>query len=84
MKNKQTLAAMAMDLRRAALGYHRGSLTMGKRFWVEAMKRREEIDIDALKPYLRHVMLKLDLDHPADAEDLLTYSILFQNAAVTA
>lgn len=82
MKNQQKLAALAMDLRRAALGYHRGSLRMARRFWEEALKRRREIDMPSLKPYLRRCLMKLDYENPADeAEDLLTYSIIFQNAA---
>jgi len=82
MKNQQALAALAMDLRRAALGYHRGSLGMAKRFWIEALKRREEIDMDLLKPYVRRCLMKLDDNNRVDAEDMLMYSILFQNAAV--
>ncbi|OGG24429.1 hypothetical protein A3A79_04570 [Candidatus Gottesmanbacteria bacterium RIFCSPLOWO2_01_FULL_43_11b] len=81
MKNQQLLAALAMDLRRAALGYHRGSLKMAKRFLEEALKRREQIDAIKLKPYLRKYLMKVDGRSPADAEELLTYSIVFQNAA---
>lgn len=82
-KNKQTLAALAMDLRRAALGYHRGSLGMAKRFWIEALKRREELDMALLKPYVQKYLKKLDYDNSTSAaEDMLMYSIIFQNAAV--
>ncbi len=52
MKNKAILGALAMDLKRVALGYHRGSNVMAERFFEEALKRREEIDLTALKPYL--------------------------------
>jgi len=83
MKNQQLLAALAMDLRRAALGYHRGSTKMAERFLEEALKRREQIDAVKLKPYLRKYLMKVDGHSPADAEELLTYSIVFQNAAMT-
>ena len=39
-KNKQILGAIAMDLKRVALGYFRGSSSMAERFFQEALKRR--------------------------------------------
>lgn len=87
MSNKIILASLAMDLRRVAIGYHRGSKQMGERFFAEALKRGNEIDKSYVKPYLRILLEqfpsikdgKKDLDI---AEDALMYSILFQNAAV--
>jgi hypothetical protein len=86
MKNKLALASLAMDLRRVAMGYHRGSDQMAKCFFAEAMKRRNEIDVMSVKPYVRQLLIKLDSIRSSEeyAEDLLTYSVLFQNAATTA
>ena len=85
MKNKQILGALAMDLKRAALGYFRGSNLMAERFFEEALKRKNEIDIDELKPYLINYLNKIENvkkeDNGKAAEDALMYSTLFQNAA---
>ncbi len=85
MRNKRALASLAMDLHRAAIGYHRGSEHMAKRFFVEAMKRKKEIDVMRIKPYVRQLLLHLDSFGSSReyAEDLLTYSILFRNAATS-
>ncbi len=85
MKNKQILGALAMDLKRAALGYFRGSNLMAERFLEEALKRKNEIDIDELKPYLVKYLNKIENvkkeNSDKAAEDALLYSTLFQNAA---
>lgn len=85
MKNKQALGALAMDLKRVALGYFRGSTVMADRFFMEALKRRNEIDHNSLKPYLRTLLLSMEniKKEKTDraAEDALLYSTLFQNAA---
>jgi len=85
MKNKQILGALAMDLKRAALGYFRGSNLMAERFFEEALKRKNEIDIDELKPYLIKYLNKIENvkkeNNDKAAEDALLYSTLFQNAA---
>lgn len=88
MNNKIVLGSIALDLRRVALGYHRGSLTMAKRFHKEALKRKGEIDMQIVKPYLREILKKIDsltfLDEREKiAEDALLYSILLENAAVS-
>jgi hypothetical protein len=85
MKNQQVFAALAMDLHRVAMGYHRGSVKMAERFLTEAMKRKQEVDIAGVRPYLRNYLNKIEVqtnEPPQElAEDFLTYSILFQNAA---
>lgn len=85
MKNKQILGALAMDLKRVALGYFRGSNFMAERFFEEALKRKNEIDIDELKPYLVKYLNKIENvkreNNDKAAEDALLYSTLFQNAA---
>ncbi len=85
MNNKQALEALAMDLKRIALGYFRDSNSMAERFFQEALKRRNEIDIKMLKPYL--IKFLKDIDNlktektDKAAEDALLYSTIFQNAS---
>ena len=86
-KNQIALSSLAMDLKRAALGYHRGSLNTGKRFLEEAMMRKNEIDPTMIKPYVARLLKKLDnlvkeKDTSRIAEDALMYSTLFQNASL--
>lgn len=86
MNNTIALSSLAMDLRRVALSYHRGSTQMSERFFEEALKRKAEIDQNSVKPYLRTLLNKIEKitaqkDPQKIAEDALLYSILFQNAA---
>jgi len=87
MNNKIALSSLAMDLKRVALGYHRGSFIVANRFLEEVLKRREEINKTSPKPYLVRFLkdidkLKIERDSMKKAEDALLYSILFQNAAL--
>ncbi len=85
MKNKQILGALAMDLKRVALGYFRGSLPMAEKFYEEALKTKGEIDIKNVSPYIIKLLSKIDdikkEDKARAAEDALLYSTLFQNAS---
>lgn len=86
-KNKVSLSSLALDLKRVALGYHRGSKSMAERFLEEAIKRRGEIDTSLTKPYVKRLLGKLDnfkreKDEQKKAEDALMYSTLFQNASL--
>ena len=85
MKNKQILGALAMDLKRVAIGYFRGSDIMAEKFYLEALKRKNELDNNDLKPYLAVFLNKLDTLNKEEkkkaAEDALLYSTIFQNAA---
>ncbi len=76
-----------MDLKRVALGYFRGSNSMAEKFYVEALKRREELDDKKLKPYLKKYLNELDVLEKKEkmraAEDALLYSTIFQNAAIS-
>ena len=87
MKNKIALSSLSMDLRRVAIGYNRGSDKMAERFFEEAIKRKKEIDVLELKPYVKKLLkkfegIRLHKKKEKIAEDALLYSILFQNAAV--
>jgi len=77
------LSSLALDLRRVALAYHRGSIMVGDRFLEEALKRKKEAESIMVKPYIKHLLsLVPDIDRHK-AEDALMYSVLFQNAALT-
>ena len=87
MDNKLLIESLAMDLKRVSLGYHRGSSIMAKRFSEEALKRREEIDISKVKPYIGKILESLpeslnQADKTALAENVQVYSTLLQNYCV--
>jgi hypothetical protein len=87
MSNKIILGSLAMDLKRMALGYHRGSFSVANRFYSEAIKRKEEIDIKTIKPYVKKLLGNLDSltvqkDKAKIADNALMYSVLFQNIAL--
>ena len=87
MKNKQILGALALDLKRVALGFNRGSNIMAERFLDEAIKRRIEIETTEIKPYLFKFLKDIDNlkkeSGQKSAEDALMYSTIFQNASQT-
>lgn len=87
MNNQKIIVeSLAMDLKRVALGLHRGSNTMANRFRQEALKRSEELENQSLDGYLEKLvrMTKRVLKRSGErtAEDALMYSILFQNFAL--
>ncbi len=84
MNNKIALESLSMDLKRVALGYYRGSINMAKRFTQEAIARRNEVNEEEIKPYIKTILEKLETildgdDKQKIAEDALMYSILLQN-----
>ena len=86
-RNQIALSSLSMDLKRAALGFHRGSTEMAERFFEEALKRKKEVDLREVKPYIKDLLNKLEnikneKDKQRLAEDALMYSTLFQNAAL--
>lgn len=86
-KNKIALSSLALDLKRVALGYWRGSKSMSERFFEEALKRKAEIDSRKTKPYVKSLLenfekIRFGEDDKRKAEDALMYSILFQNASL--
>ncbi len=87
MHNKILLASLAMDLKRVALGYNRGSVTMAKRFSEEALRRKKEIYDKDLKPYMQKLLISLPLvleegNKEKLAENAQMYSTLIQNYAL--
>jgi len=84
MSNKIAIESLVMDLKRVAIGYNRGSTAMAKRFSVEAVKRKNEIDLGMLKPYIRKYILNIDeilneKDTKKISEDILMISTLLFN-----
>ena len=77
MNNKFILESLASDLKRVALGLNRGSSKMVERFLEEALKRRQEVEMNDVKPYIKKILNNLD-EH-INAEDALMYSTLIQN-----
>lgn len=87
MKNKLALSSLALDLKRMALAYHRGSDKVAARFLEEALKRKQEVDVSKIKPYVVDLLdkfekIKFEKERDKRAEDALMYSTLFQNAAL--
>jgi len=87
MDNKKLIIeSLAMDLKRVALGLHRGSYAMADRFKEEALKRESELENQQPDSYLKNLLektKKILLSQKDDrAEDVLMYSTLFQNFAL--
>lgn len=80
---KVIIESLAMDLKRVAIGFHRGSIAMAKRFQQEALERQLELEKESLDDYLKkliHDSKEVLLNNSArTAEDALMYSVLFQN-----
>ncbi len=84
-KLKEVIGSMAMDLKRVALGLHRGSLNMAERFKEEALKRELELknhQDEYLKKILKGSKEALLSEKDGRDEDILMYSTLFQNFAL--
>lgn len=83
MDKKNILGSLAMDLKRAALGFYRGSDIMASRFLDEAIKRKNEYKSDDLKPYIKKILTNLEVlkkeTKNKSAETALMYSTLIQN-----
>lgn len=80
------LGSLAMDLKRVSLGLQRGSLTMAQRFAKEALERKREINRKMVDPYIVRLLTEMEkkiknLKSERVAEDILMYSVLFQNYA---
>ena len=78
---------MAMDLKRAALGYHRKSFGMAEKFLSEAMNRKNEAVNNGVDSYLLFIFQRLEMileedDMQKRAEETLMYSTLIQNYTI--
>ena len=83
--NDIALSSLAMDLKRIALGFHSGSIQTAERFCQEALKRKSEVDLDEVAPYIRKCLDKLPEvleNRDRVSEDALMYSTIFQNYVV--
>ena len=86
MKNKIAIESLSMDLLRISLGYHRGSLSMAKRFTSEALMRCSEVKTSELRPNFVRILNKIPTvlsgsDYSKISEDALMYSTLCKNYA---
>lgn len=85
MKNDFILESLASDLKRVALGLHRGSTAMAERFSKEALERKKEVNVELIDPYMKELLIKMEKalvkskDNEKKAEDALMYSTLIQN-----
>lgn len=83
---KIIIESLAMDLKRIALGLHRGSFNMANRFKEEALRRESELENQQLDNYLRKLLKRMKQtllnQNINSAEDVLMYSTLFQNFAL--
>lgn len=86
LSQKIIIESLAMDLKRVALGLHRGSLGMANRFRTESFKRAEELENqnpnDYIKKLLSHMRKMIQGTSDRVAEDALMLSTLFQNFAL--
>lgn len=86
-ETKIALSSLALDLKRVALGYWKGSEQTAERFSEEALERQNELLSSEVKPYIRDLLTKLpqilkQTDKKKLAEDALMYSTLLQNYAL--
>lgn len=77
MKNKYILESLASDLKRVALGLHRGSKIMAGRFIEESLLRKGELSMSEVAPYIKKILNSLNKN--IDADKALMYSTLIQN-----
>ena len=86
MNQKLIIESLAMDLKRVALGLHRGSTVMANRFKKEALEREKQLMNQKVSSYLKKLLEKtqdvLKNNDDGVAEDVLMYSTLFQNFAL--
>ncbi len=82
---KNSLASIALDLNRVAIGINRGSEMMAKRFFQEALVRKSEISANEIPTYITNIIGKIDQNTNLDkqfAEDALMYSTILENFVV--
>ena len=84
MGNKVILESLVSDLKRVAIGLHRGSYRMAERFSQEAFRRVNEVDREQIPQYVGDILTGLqsalkNTDQLRKAEDALMYSTLVQN-----
>lgn len=82
MNNKLLLQAMALDLKRVAIGYHSGSTKMADIFLQEVLKLEQQLDIESLSPTIKKLVTYVELlpnekNVNKRAENALLYSTLF-------
>lgn len=83
---KIVISSLALDLRRVAQGYNRGSIKMADRFFEEALARKAEAEDFDLPVYVKRMLERFgeikNFQTSKKAEYALMYSTLFQNASL--
>lgn len=81
MNNKILLEAMALDLKRVALGFHSNSIKMAERFLIEVNRRNTQLDKRYLSKSVTNILITMskrlkctNTKHLAD--DALMYSTI--------
>lgn len=82
---KAALAALTLDLKRVALAFHRSSPDVAQKFFAEALKRREEINLTEVDHRTKILIVNFpdildQKDTSRHAEDMLMYSVLLTNS----
>ncbi len=80
-----SLSSMARDLNRVAVGLNCGSDKMAKRFYEEALKRKDEVPTSEIPGYVKNILTDLNPDNKLDqdfAEKALVHSILLENFVI--
>ena len=77
LENKYILDSLASDLKRVALGLHRGSNQMANKFLDEALKRKKELNKNNIQQYIQNLLNNIDKNMSSDYA--LMCSTLIQN-----
>lgn len=83
-QQQQIIGALSLDLKRVALGLHRGSIKMADRFESESRQRQQEalsIGIDDSLQRIFNIWHKVNQDKVIErkAENILMISVLLDN-----
>lgn len=81
MNNTKLLQAMALDLKRCAIGYYSNSNKMADRFFQEVCMRTSQLDSSLLNSQTQKIVKKLqnlsqETNFKKRAEDCLMYSTI--------
>jgi len=87
-KEKEIIAAISMDLKRASLAFYNGSEVVAATFSKEALTKIRSIKVELCAPYIQKIITSLpdilkQKDRKKVAEETLMYSTIFQNYALS-
>lgn len=80
MNNRVLLQAMALDLKRVALGYHSGSIKMAEKFTAETVKRSFLLDKNTLPLAIHKTVNNIqNPDSNSNTQKLADDALMFSN-----